>query len=107
MPLACPVLIVVPDAADSRSPGRTFPMDQNSSADPRIEALSDWSGDWGGLPPFDRVDVSVFEPAIEHAMTMNLREIEEIAGSGAAPSFDNTIAAMERSGRVLDRVLTM
>src|SRR5690349_15948321 len=76
--------------------------------DPDTEALlAEWGGDWGGVPPFDRVSVAAFEPAIEAAMAANLDEIERIAASPEPPMFENTLAAMERAGRPLDRVLAV
>jgi peptidyl-dipeptidase Dcp len=68
--------------------------------------LAKWEGPYGGVPPFDRVQVSQFKPALEAAMTENLAEVERIANNTAAPTFENTIAAMERSGSTLDRVTT-
>jgi peptidyl-dipeptidase Dcp len=55
-------------------------------------------------PPFDRIKDADYEPAFEQAMADHLKEIEAIANDPAAPTFDNTIAAMEQSGRMLDRV---
>ena len=55
-------------------------------------------------PPFDRIKDSDYQPAFEQAMADHLKEIEVIADDPAAPTFDNTIAAMEKSGRMLDRV---
>jgi len=66
--------------------------------------LAPWTGPHGGVPPFDRVEVEHFEPALEAAMAEALREIDGIAGDPAPPTFENTLAAMERSGRALDRV---
>jgi peptidyl-dipeptidase Dcp len=63
-----------------------------------------WTGPYGGVPPFDRVKVEHFKPALEAAMAEQLAEIERIATDPAAPTFDNTIAALERAGRTLDRV---
>jgi peptidyl-dipeptidase Dcp len=65
--------------------------------------LADWSGPYGGVPPFDRVKVEQFKPALETAMTRGLAEVEKIADNPDAPTFENTIAAMERSGKTLDR----
>src|SRR6185436_12155851 len=48
-----------------------------------------------------------FKPALEAAMAENLLEIEKIANNPAAPTFENTIVAMERSGETLDRVTTL
>ncbi|HVN42721.1 MAG TPA: hypothetical protein VMT50_08035, partial [Steroidobacteraceae bacterium] len=69
--------------------------------------LAPWSGPYGGVPPFDRVKVEQIEPAIEAAMAEELAALERIASDPAAPSFENTIAAMERSGRPLERVMTI
>lgn len=69
--------------------------------------LAKWTGPYSGTPPFDRVAVAHFKPALEAAMTENLSEVERIAKDTAAPTFENTIAAMERSGSTLDRVATI
>jgi peptidyl-dipeptidase Dcp len=58
----------------------------------------------GGVPPFDKVQVAHFKPALEAAMAEQLAEIDRIAQRSAPPTFANTIEAMERSGRMLDRV---
>ena len=55
-------------------------------------------------PRFDIIKDRDYQPAFDAGMKQHLAEIEAIAGSKAAPSFDNTITAMERSGRMLDRV---
>src|SRR5450631_4505648 len=65
--------------------------------------LSRWSGPHGGVPPFDKVTVEHFKPALEAAMEEHLAEIDRIAGDPAPPNFDNTIAALERAGRTFDR----
>src|SRR5450755_1100864 len=54
-------------------------------------------------PQFDRIKDSDFQPAIEEGMKQDLVEIEAIANSGDAPTFANTIEAMERSGPLLRR----
>jgi len=66
--------------------------------------LAKWTGPYGGVPPFDKVKVEQFKPALEAAMAEQLGEIDKIAKDPAAPSFENTIAAVERTGRTLDRV---
>ncbi|MFM7107963.1 MAG: M3 family metallopeptidase [Planctomycetaceae bacterium] len=66
--------------------------------------LAPWTGPCGGVPPFDRVDPPDFEPAFEVAMAEQVRAVEAITGDAAAPTFANTLAALERSGRTLDRV---
>ena len=68
--------------------------------------LAPWTGPYGGIPPFDRVNVADMKPALEAAMAENLAEVDRIANNPAAPTFENTIAALERSGRTLNRVTT-
>lgn len=79
---------------------------ENALADPN-PLLADWVGPFGGLPPFDRVQVALFKPALEAGMTENLSEVEKIATAATAPTFENTIVALERAGRTLDRVQTL
>ncbi|WP_215747073.1 M3 family metallopeptidase [Gluconobacter sp. P1C6_b] len=55
-------------------------------------------------PRFDQISDSDYAPAFERGMAEHLREIKAIAGNRAAPTFDNTIAAMERAGQTLNRV---
>jgi peptidyl-dipeptidase Dcp len=55
-------------------------------------------------PPFDRIRDSDYEPAIDAGMQRHLVEIEAIANDPAAPTFENTIIPMERSGELLTRV---
>ena len=69
--------------------------------------LAKWEGPYGGVPPFDRVKVADFKPALEAAMTENLGDVGRMAKDPAPPTFENTIAAMERAGQTLDRVQTI
>ena len=69
--------------------------------------MREWTGPYGGVPPFDEIRVEHFEPALEAGMEERLREVEQIANSSEKPDFGNTIAAMERSGSLLDRVQRM
>ncbi|MDB5694374.1 MAG: Peptidyl-dipeptidase Dcp [Alphaproteobacteria bacterium] len=55
-------------------------------------------------PPFDRIRDSDYQPAFEQGMAEQAAEIRRIADNPAPATFDNTIAAIERSGRMLDRV---
>ena len=55
-------------------------------------------------PQFDRIHDYDYQPAIEEGMRVSLAEIDRIASNSAPPTFDNTIVAMEKSGRLLDRV---
>ena len=55
-------------------------------------------------PPFDRIKDTDYQPALEEGMTQQIAEIQAIANNPAPPTFENTIVAMEKSGRLLDRV---
>ena len=57
-----------------------------------------------GLPPFDRIRPEHFPPAFDRAMATHGAEIAAVTVSAVAPTFANTIEALERSGRLLDRV---
>ncbi|HEY8232090.1 MAG TPA: M3 family metallopeptidase [Vicinamibacteria bacterium] len=54
-------------------------------------------------PPFDTIKTEHFGPAFEQGMAEHRREIAAIAGSQAAPSFENTVVAMEKAGQLLAR----
>ena len=68
--------------------------------------LQEWTGPYGGVPAFDKMEVADIQSAVEYGMEENLKEIEAIANNEAAPTFENTIEAMERSGAYLDRVFS-
>nr|WP_314547007.1 M3 family metallopeptidase [uncultured Massilia sp.] len=57
-------------------------------------------------PAFDKIKNDDFAPAFEEGMRQHALEIDAIANDKAAPTFDNTIVAMERSGQLLNRVST-
>ncbi len=54
-------------------------------------------------PDFGAVKFEHFKPAFEAGMAEQLREIQAIADDSAAPSFENVLVAMERTGQTLDR----
>jgi len=68
--------------------------------------LAKWQGPYQGVPAFDKVSLIGLIPAIEAGMKINLAEVEAIANSKEAPTFENTIVAMERTGEDLGRVFT-
>ena len=85
---------------------KSMHADASSAVDPN-PLLSEWEGPYGGIPPFDKVKIEYFKPALESAMTENLSEIDKIAKDSAAPTFENTIVALEKAGHTLDRVTTI
>lgn len=54
-------------------------------------------------PPFDKIRDGDYQPAIEQGIAESLAEVRAIADNPAAPTFDNTIVAMERQGQMLAR----
>jgi peptidyl-dipeptidase Dcp len=73
------------------APGRSNPL------------LEEWTGQFA-VPPFERIAPDHFRPAFAHAFAAHDREIAVIAADPAEPTFDNTIVALERAGRLLERV---
>ncbi|MBX3245338.1 MAG: M3 family metallopeptidase [Acidobacteria bacterium] len=65
-----------------------------------------WKGPFDGVPAFDKVKTTDFVPAFEQAMNERLKEIDAIANARSAPTFKNTIVALERSGQTMKRVST-
>src|ERR1700722_10898789 len=58
-------------------------------------------------PPFDRIQDSDYQPAIEAGMAQQLAEIRAIADRPELPTLQNTLVALEQSGRLLDRVMSV
>lgn len=79
-----------------------FPARSETPVKPAM--LAPWTGPYGGVPPWDKVVPRDFIPAYDAAMAEQRRNIQAITSNPAAPTFENTIAAMERSSRALDRV---
>ncbi len=76
-------------------------------AAPANPLLAPWAGPHGGVPPFAAAKVEQFAPALQAAMDEQLAAIDRIADDPAPPTFENTLAALERSDRTLDRVMTV
>jgi len=75
-------------------------MSASSAANP---LLVPWPTPFG-VPPFSEIKPEHFRPAFEQALAEHCAEIDRIAKDPAGPTFENTIAALENSGRTLDRV---
>lgn len=65
--------------------------------------LQEWTGDYGGVPAFDKMKLEDIKPAMLKGMEINLADIEKIANNPEAATFENTIEEMERAGKELDR----
>jgi peptidyl-dipeptidase Dcp len=68
--------------------------------------FSPWTNAFG-FPPFDLIKPEHFPPALDRGMEEGLADFEAIAGFTEAPTFANTIEAMESAGRLLDRVCSV
>jgi peptidyl-dipeptidase Dcp len=70
---------------------------------PEDKLIEVWTGEHGGYPAFDQVNPTSIKAALAKGMELSRAEIAEIAGTVETPTFANTIAALEDSGRALDR----
>jgi peptidyl-dipeptidase Dcp len=78
-----------------------------TAAAPQNPLLAPWTGPYGGVPDFAKVKVAEFMPALKAGIELNRAEIAKIAGNKAAPTFENTIAALEDAGRPLNRAASI
>jgi peptidyl-dipeptidase Dcp len=87
-----------------------------SSANPALAAAADFGPSNPFFTPstlpfhaplFNKIKDEDFQPAIEAGMAEQQTEIRAIADNSVAPTFDNTIVAMEKAGQLLDRVMTV
>lgn len=68
--------------------------------------LKEWEGPFEGVPNFESMTLEDLEPAMDYAIEKHLQEIEDIANANEPATFENTIEAMERAGKLMDRVYT-
>ncbi|MEO7733179.1 MAG: M3 family metallopeptidase, partial [Kofleriaceae bacterium] len=80
----------------------------------RLRALADqdpylavWTGPYGGVPPWDKLDVSAFPKSFEIGLALGLAEVDVIAENPEPATFDNTFVALEGSGRYQRRADTL
>ncbi len=76
----------------------------NPATDPAANPLLEpWSAPFG-LPPFERIRPEHFGPALAEAMRQHRAELDAIGANPEPPSFDNTVAALDRAGALLYRI---
>ena len=68
--------------------------------------LAEWTGPYSGVPAFDTMSLEAIKPALEAGMASTLADIDAITANTDAPTFENTILELEKSGEALDRVFT-
>src|SRR5512143_1985472 len=74
---------------------------------PSEPLLAPWTGPYGGVPPFDKIKVKDFKPALMKGMDLSRKDLAAIADSKDPATFDNTIAAFEDAGRPFGRATSM
>lgn len=97
------------EAADEAAPAETAAPTAETETAAADAALADnpLLADWTtphGAPPFDLIEPEHFLPAFEVALASHTAEIEAIASNPEAPSFENTLLAMENAGADLTRI---
>ena len=70
---------------------------------PKNPFLTEWDTPYG-VPPFDKITLADYIPAIKAGIEQQEKELQEILDNEEAPSFQNTVAAYELSGEILDKV---
>jgi peptidyl-dipeptidase Dcp len=100
----------VPSAETVATPASVAEAAPVAAAAPAVPdniLLTDWTGSFGGVPPWDKVKVTDFPQALDFAIGEQRREYRAIADNAEAPTFANTIEAMQRAGNRLDRVTSV
>ena len=59
-----------------------------------------------GTPPFDQIETEQYEPVFDEGIRQLDEEVRAIADNTELPTFENTIIALERSGKLLDKVIS-
>ncbi|GHF82340.1 M3 family metallopeptidase [Thalassotalea marina] len=92
----------------SKAPESTQTKTEAPAVQPQSQnvLLAEFQGPYGGVPAFDKMDLSLIKPAFDEGMRLSLEEIDAITNNSEPATFDNTIAALERSGSALSRAFT-
>lgn len=69
---------------------------------PRAELLQPWTGSYGGVPPWDKVTAAKLREALIEGITLQRADYDAIANNSEAPTFANTLVAMQMAGEPLD-----
>jgi peptidyl-dipeptidase Dcp len=94
-------------AATASAAAEAAPVAAAAHAVPDNILLAEWTGAYGGVPPWDKVKVGDFPQALTFAIDEQRREYRAIADNPEAPTFANTIEAMQKAGDRLDRVTSI
>ncbi|UZK71105.1 M3 family metallopeptidase [Sphingomonas sp. S1-29] len=92
-------------AAQTASPAPAAPAPAAAIAANPL--LADWTGPYGGVPPWDKVTPALFPQAMEVAIAERRAEYRRIADNPAPATFANTFVPMQNAGKRLGRVLAV
>ncbi|MBL8625291.1 MAG: M3 family metallopeptidase [Myxococcales bacterium] len=100
-----------PDAGPTQEPPAPTPYEAAQAEVARLRAIADahpllaaWTGPYGGVPPWDKLDVTQLGSAYAAALPLLEAEAAVIAANPEAPTFANTFVPLEDAGRHLDRL---
>lgn len=96
--LACAAVLIALSACSEKTTVEVAPPKDDNPL------LAEFSGPYGGVPAFDKMDLSYLKPALEEGMALNLTEIDAIVNNPAPATFTNTIIPLEKAGSELSRV---
>lgn len=80
---------------------------QTKAAVTESDLLRPWPGPFGGVPPWNLIDQAEFVDAFKQAISLALADVDQIAQNPAAPTFENTVVALEAAGDALLRLQTV
>ena len=102
------------EAAPVASPAAPSALDTARAEVARLTAIADqdpllapWTGPYGGVPPWDKLNVAGFGKAFETGLALLLAEVDVIAENPEPPTFQNTLVPLEDAGRHSDRAQTL
>ena len=84
--------------------GEQMPVVELPEIDTTNPLLAEWNTPYA-TPPFDKIKITDYEPAIETAIAVSRAEVEAIVNNPAKPTFKNTVVALELQGALLNRIL--
>ncbi|MEP0355472.1 M3 family metallopeptidase [Paraglaciecola sp.] len=96
--LACAAILIALSACDVKNTEKEAPKKNDNPL------LAEFTGPYGGVPAFDKMDLSYLKLALEEGMALNLAEIDVIVDNPAPATFANTIIPLEKAGSELSRV---
>lgn len=100
--LAASVVLTLAACSPAPETSDTIASDAQTSSENVL--LAEFTGPYGGVPAFDKMDLSLLKDALTTGMDLSLADYEAIASNPEPANFANTIAEMERAGSELGRV---